>query len=167
MLAGIFAGAGRDLGRQQVHDRPVLVSRPYASVVPQEAGAGALFAAKAARAVKEPRHEPFEADRDLVEPAPEFVHDAVDPLALMAGIRQALRDHGTYLVQEVNVSDKVGENIRPMGKMIYSVSTLYCMTTSLAHRGAGIGAAMGENKARAITNGAQACWKSLGTGCPK
>lgn len=80
----------------------------------------------------------------------DVVHDAVDPLALMAGIRHALKDDGTYLVQEVNVSDKVGENIRPMGKMIYSVSTLYCMTTSLAQSGAGIGAAMGENKAREL-----------------
>jgi hypothetical protein len=34
--------------------------------------------------------------------------------------------------------------------MVYSVSTLYCMTTSLAHGGAGIGAAMGEPKAREL-----------------
>jgi SAM-dependent methyltransferase len=84
----------------------------------------------------------------------DVVHDAVDPLGLMAGIRHALKDDGTYLVQEVNVSEKVDENIRPMGKMIYSVSTLYCMTTSLAHGGAGIGAAMGENKARELAAGA-------------
>jgi hypothetical protein len=37
-----------------------------------------------------------------------------------------------------------------MGKMVYSVSTLYCMTTSLAHGGAGLGAAMGEEKAREL-----------------
>jgi SAM-dependent methyltransferase len=80
----------------------------------------------------------------------DVVHDAVDPAGLMAGIRRALKPDGTYLVQEVNVSDKVGENLRPMGKMIYSVSTLYCMTTSLAHGGAGIGTAMGEPKAREL-----------------
>ena len=34
--------------------------------------------------------------------------------------------------------------------MIYSVSTLYCMTVSLAHDGAGIGALMGEAKAREL-----------------
>jgi 2-polyprenyl-3-methyl-5-hydroxy-6-metoxy-1,4-benzoquinol methylase len=84
----------------------------------------------------------------------DVVHDSVDPLGLMAGIRHALKDDGTYLVQEVNVSEKVGENIRPMGKMIYSISTLYCMTTSLAHGGAGIGVAMGENKARELAAGA-------------
>jgi 2-polyprenyl-3-methyl-5-hydroxy-6-metoxy-1,4-benzoquinol methylase len=82
----------------------------------------------------------------------DVVHDAVDPAGLMAAIRKSLKDDGTYLVQEVNVSDKVAENIRPMGKMIYSVSTLYCMTTSLAHGGAGIGTAMGEPKARELAS---------------
>jgi 2-polyprenyl-3-methyl-5-hydroxy-6-metoxy-1,4-benzoquinol methylase len=84
----------------------------------------------------------------------DVVHDAVDPLGLMTGIRRALKPDGTYLVQEVNVSDQVGENLRPMGKMVYSVSTLYCMTTSLAHDGAGIGVAMGERKARELATGA-------------
>jgi SAM-dependent methyltransferase len=80
----------------------------------------------------------------------DVVHDSVDPVGLMSGIRRALKDDATYLVQEVNVSDRVGENLRPMGKMVYSVSTLYCMTTSLAHGGAGIGVAMGEPKAREL-----------------
>ncbi len=84
----------------------------------------------------------------------DVVHDSVDPLGLMTGIRRALKNDGTYLVQEVNVSNKVGENLRPMGKMVYSVSTLYCMTTSLAHGGAGIGVAMGEPKARELASGA-------------
>ncbi len=80
----------------------------------------------------------------------DVVHDAVDPAGLMGAIRRALKDHGTYLVQEVNVSNEVKDNLRPMGKMIYSVSTLYCMTTSLANGGAGIGTAMGEPKAREL-----------------
>jgi SAM-dependent methyltransferase len=78
----------------------------------------------------------------------DVVHDAIDPLGLMSAIRRSLKDDGTYLVQEVNVSDKVEENMKPLGKMVYSVSTLYCMTTSLAHGGAGIGTAMGESKAQ-------------------
>ncbi len=80
----------------------------------------------------------------------DVVHDAVDPIGLMTAIRRSLKDGGTYLVQEVNVSDKVEENMKPLGKMVYSVSTLYCMTTSLAHGGAGIGTAMGEAKAREL-----------------
>jgi SAM-dependent methyltransferase len=80
----------------------------------------------------------------------DVVHDAIDPLGLMSAIRRSLKEDGTYLVQEVNVSNKVEENMKPLGKMVYSLSTLYCMTTSLAHGGAGIGTAMGENKAREL-----------------
>jgi SAM-dependent methyltransferase len=80
----------------------------------------------------------------------DVVHDAVDPSGLMSSIRQALKRDGTYLMQEVNVSGDVKDNIRPLGKMAYSVSTLYCLTTSLAHGGAGIGVAMGESKAREL-----------------
>src|SRR5215831_16579320 len=84
----------------------------------------------------------------------DVVHDAVDPMGLMTAIRRSLKDDGTYLVQEVNVSDKLEENMKPLGKMVYSISTLYCMTTSLAHGGAGIGTAMGENKARELASAA-------------
>ena len=78
MLAGILAGARRDLGRQKVHDQAVLVGRPYAAVMAQETGAGAFLAAKAARAVKQARDEPLEADRHLTEPLPQLFHYPVD-----------------------------------------------------------------------------------------
>lgn len=80
----------------------------------------------------------------------DVVHDAVDPVGLLTSIRRALKPDGTYLVQEVNISNDLKDNIKPMGKMLYSVSTLYCMTTSLAHGGAGIGSLMGEPKAREL-----------------
>ncbi|HYL57995.1 MAG TPA: methyltransferase domain-containing protein [Candidatus Acidoferrales bacterium] len=80
----------------------------------------------------------------------DVVHDSVDPDALLKSIRGALKPGGTYLMVEVNVSSKLEDNINPMGKLMYSMSTLYCMTTSLAHGGAGIGACMGEAKAREL-----------------
>ena len=49
-----------------------------------------------------------------------------------------------------STSPPIEENVKPMGKLIYRVSTLYCMTTFLAHGGAGMGAAMGEPKAREL-----------------
>ncbi len=82
----------------------------------------------------------------------DVVHDSVDPLGLMRSIRNALKPGGTYLMVEVNVSSKLEDNINPMGRMMYSVSTLYCMTVSLAHGGAGIGACMGEPKARELAS---------------
>lgn len=80
----------------------------------------------------------------------DVVHDSVDPVALLKSIRRAMKSDGTYLMLEVNVSPNLEENIGPTGKMMYSVSTLYCMTVSLAHGGAGIGACMGEPKAREL-----------------
>jgi SAM-dependent methyltransferase len=80
----------------------------------------------------------------------DVIHDSVDPVGLLKSIRAALKPDGTYLMVEVNVSNDVADNINPMGRMMYSASTLYCMTVSLAHGGAGIGAMMGEAKAREL-----------------
>ena len=80
----------------------------------------------------------------------DVVHDSVDPVGLMTSIRKSLREDGSYLMLEMNASGDVEENRNPLGKFLYNVSTLYCMTTSLAHDGAGIGACMGEEKAREL-----------------
>lgn len=84
----------------------------------------------------------------------DVIHDSKDPLALLKSIHQALKDDGTYLMVEMNVSNDPAENISPIGKLLYSISTLYCMTTSLADGGAGIGALMGEDKARELAKDA-------------
>jgi SAM-dependent methyltransferase len=80
----------------------------------------------------------------------DVIHDSVDPSGLLSSIREALKPDGTYLMLEMNVSNRPEENINPLGRMMYSASTLYCMTVSLAHGGAGIGALMGEDKAREL-----------------
>ena len=80
----------------------------------------------------------------------DVVHDAVDPVGLMRSIRNALAPGGSYLMLEMNASPNVHENKTPLGRMLYPISTLYCLTTSLAHDGAGIGACMGEPKAREL-----------------
>ncbi len=80
----------------------------------------------------------------------DVVHDSIDPVALLKSIRGALKPDGTFLMVEVNVSANLEDNLNPMGRMMYSMSTLYCMTVSLAHGGAGVGAVMGEPKAREL-----------------
>jgi SAM-dependent methyltransferase len=84
----------------------------------------------------------------------DVIHDSVDPVGLLKSIRGSLKPDGTYLMVEVNVSNRLEDNINPMGRMMYSASTLYCMTVSLAHGGAGIGAMMGEPKARELAQSA-------------
>jgi SAM-dependent methyltransferase len=69
----------------------------------------------------------------------DVVHDAVDPAALVAGIRRSLADDGTYLWLEINCADDHADNAGPLATVLYGFSLLYCMTTSLAHGGAGLG----------------------------
>jgi SAM-dependent methyltransferase len=69
----------------------------------------------------------------------DVVHDAVDPAALVGAIRRGLQADGTYLMLEMNSADEPDENIGPLATLLYGVSIVYCMTTSLAHGGAGLG----------------------------
>jgi SAM-dependent methyltransferase len=69
----------------------------------------------------------------------DVVHDAVDPLQLLQSIRRALRPGGIYVCLDINCSDKLEENANPLGAMFHGVSVFYCMTTSLANNGAGLG----------------------------
>ncbi|ATB34152.1 methyltransferase domain-containing protein [Melittangium boletus] len=78
------------------------------------------------------------------------VHDSVDPLGLMTAARKALSPTGSYLLVEDNVSSHVEENINPLGRAVYSLSTLYCITVSMAYGGAALGGAMGEGKTREL-----------------
>lgn len=69
----------------------------------------------------------------------DVVHDAVDPRGLLQAIRQALRSDGRYVCLDINCSEKLEENAGPLGSLFYGFSMLYCMTTSLAGHGEGLG----------------------------
>jgi 2-polyprenyl-3-methyl-5-hydroxy-6-metoxy-1,4-benzoquinol methylase len=69
----------------------------------------------------------------------DVVHDAVDPLALMKAICAGLEPGGTYLLLEINCADHAHDNAGPIAQVLYGFSLLYCMTSSLAHDGAGLG----------------------------
>lgn len=69
----------------------------------------------------------------------DVVHDATDPAGLLRAIRRALKPNGTYLILEMRCADDPSDNVGPFGTLLYGISVLYCMTTSLAHGGAGLG----------------------------
>jgi 2-polyprenyl-3-methyl-5-hydroxy-6-metoxy-1,4-benzoquinol methylase len=71
----------------------------------------------------------------------DMVHDAPDPRKLLCAIRQGLQPQGRYVCVEISCSEKLEENIGMRGALLYSSSVLYCMTTSLALGGAGLGTA--------------------------
>jgi len=69
----------------------------------------------------------------------DVVHDAVDPLGLLRAIRKSLEPDGVYVCLDINCSDKLEGNAGPLGAMFHGFSVFYCMTTSLAKGGAGLG----------------------------
>lgn len=69
----------------------------------------------------------------------DVVHDAVAPRALLRSIRDGLRDGGRYLCLDINCSADASENVGPIATLLYGFSLLYCMTTSLAEGGEGLG----------------------------
>jgi SAM-dependent methyltransferase len=76
------------------------------------------------------------------------VHDQVDPDAVLRAIRGALARGGVFFMKEPHGADALEDNMaNPMAPLLYSVSTLHCMTVSLAHGGAGIGTMFGEQLA--------------------
>ncbi len=69
----------------------------------------------------------------------DVIHDAANPRGLLLAIREALNSGGTYLCLDINCSDKLEENFGPLGALFHGFSVLYCMTTSLAAGGEGLG----------------------------
>ena len=77
------------------------------------------------------------------------VHDQANPAKVLEGIAAALREDGVYLMQDIAGSSHLHNNLdHPLGPFMYTVSTMHCMTVSLAQGGAGLGAMWGEEKAK-------------------
>jgi SAM-dependent methyltransferase len=69
----------------------------------------------------------------------DVIHDAVDPRGLLKAIRDALEPDGIYVMLDVRSADDPADNVGPIASMFYGFSIFYCMTTSLAHGGEGLG----------------------------
>lgn len=104
----------------------------------------AVANAKAAGVSKQIRFEEQDVSKGLPETFDvittfDVIHDAVDPEGILRVIAQGLRPGGSYLCLDINCSDKLEENIGPLGAMFHGFSVFYCMTTSLANGGAALG----------------------------
>jgi ubiquinone/menaquinone biosynthesis C-methylase UbiE len=76
------------------------------------------------------------------------IHDQADPAGVLGRIRAALRPGGTFLCVDIGASSNLADNLEhPMGTTLYAVSTLHCMTVSLAQGGAGLGTMWGQELA--------------------
>jgi 2-polyprenyl-3-methyl-5-hydroxy-6-metoxy-1,4-benzoquinol methylase len=77
------------------------------------------------------------------------IHDQAKPAAVLEGIAKALKPDGVYLMQDIAGSSHVHNNMEhPLGPLLYTISTMHCMTVSLSQGGDGLGTMWGEEKAR-------------------
>jgi len=75
------------------------------------------------------------------------LHDMGDPVGAAAHVRESLGRDGTWLLVEPRAGDHVHENLHPLGRLFYSVSTLVCTQASLSQEvGAALGAQAGEKR---------------------
>jgi ubiquinone/menaquinone biosynthesis C-methylase UbiE len=77
------------------------------------------------------------------------IHDQAHPARVLAGIAEALRPEGVFLMVDIGASSHLHENMEfPLAPFMYTISCMHCMTVSLALDGTGLGAMWGEQKAR-------------------
>lgn len=95
-----------------------------------------------------------DADRFDLMMAFNCIHDMAQPVDALKGIRRALTPGGVFLWSEARASDRLEENVGPMGRLLYAASAMHCMTVSLAHEGMGLGAVVGEAAVRRLSQDA-------------
>lgn len=79
------------------------------------------------------------------------IHDQAQPRRVLKGIFEALRSDGTFLCVDIAGSSNLHENFgNPMAALMYAISTMHCMTVSLALGGEGLGTMWGEQKAHEL-----------------
>jgi SAM-dependent methyltransferase len=79
------------------------------------------------------------------------LHDMGDPVGAAVHIRQSLAPDGTWMLVEPFAHDRVEDNLNPIGRVFYSVSTIVCTQASLSQEvGLALGAQAGETRLRKV-----------------
>lgn len=69
----------------------------------------------------------------------DVIHDMARPHEGLKNIQRHLRPGGIYVLQEISAADERHDNRGPEATIKYGMSLTYCMTTSLANEGVGLG----------------------------
>jgi SAM-dependent methyltransferase len=84
---------------------------------------------------------------DLVT-AFDAIHDQADPAGVLRRVRAALAPGGIFLMLDPCASSRLEDNVgAPMAPYLYTISTMHCMSVSLAGGGVGLGTAWGHQMA--------------------
>ena len=83
------------------------------------------------------------------------LHDMGDPIEASVHVRQALAKDGTWMIVEPYAHDQFKDNLNPVGRMMYSFSTLLCTPCSRSQEvGLCLGAQAGEARIREVATSA-------------
>ena len=85
-------------------------------------------------------------------------HDTADPLGVAKATRQALTEGGRVLLVEPFAADHLEDNVSPLGRFGYGISTLVCTPCSISDGGPGLGAQAGEARTRELFREAGFGW---------
>src|SRR5262249_13151879 len=81
----------------------------------------------------------------------DMVHDLPDPGGALRRVRDALVPDGQLVMVEPAASSELGGNTaNPIAPLMYTASTLHCLTVSLAYGGPGLGLLWGEQAAKQL-----------------
>jgi SAM-dependent methyltransferase len=86
-------------------------------------------------------HTPSDGSVDLALTL-DCIHDMTDPAAVIGSLRSALAEDGTWLLVDIKARPAYAENVErnPMASMMYGISVLTCLSSSLSEPGgAGLG----------------------------
>ena len=76
------------------------------------------------------------------------IHDQVQPTKVLNAINASLNNDGFFLMQDIAASSKVEKNIDSLlAPTLYTISTMHCMSVSLAFDGEGLGTMWGKELA--------------------
>ena len=90
---------------------------------------------------------PSDVSFDLIT-AFDSIHDQVNPQGALNEASSHLSLNGAFMMIDIKASSNLEDNIEhPVAPFFYTVSTLHCMTVSLAEGGAGLGTVWGEQLA--------------------
>jgi 2-polyprenyl-3-methyl-5-hydroxy-6-metoxy-1,4-benzoquinol methylase len=75
------------------------------------------------------------------------LHDMGDPVGAARKVREALASDGTLLLVEPAAGASLADNLNPVGRLYYGLSTVICTPSSLSQEvGAGLGAQAGPER---------------------
>ena len=76
------------------------------------------------------------------------IHDQAQPTMVLQAINRSLKKDGFFLMQDIAASSQVDKNIDgPLAPALYTISTMHCMSVSLASDGEGLGTMWGKEMA--------------------